>query len=258
MATKPKPKAAASGATRRKSGGKSAAKEMRFEVTTPPFVINFPRLFDPELDDFDREVRSATAIFNPANFPDYAKKFVKPELRKAKIDEWTAQWKELRSTFFKIARDKFKCTDPKTWRADLREKEIRPGLRDGKTKADMAGYGEGTQFFNMKSTQEFEVIDRMGNAISKEEGNTKEIYSGAVCRAVVVVMPYEVDGGRGITVYIQSVQKLADGPRIDNRKSAKEAFDEDFESSFLDDEAEDGDAEDFGGEDEAEDDSEFD
>lgn len=43
---------------------------------------------------------------------------------------------------------------------------------------------------------------------------TQEFYSGAIADVAVFVSAYDVDAGRGITMYLNGVRKVADGERI--------------------------------------------
>lgn len=43
---------------------------------------------------------------------------------------------------------------------------------------------------------------------------TQEFYSGAIADVAVFISAYEVDAGRGITMYLNGVRKVADGERI--------------------------------------------
>ena len=111
--------------------------------------------------------------------------------------------------------------------------------RNGSTKADMEGYGDGTFFANLTTKHRPGVVgterDEAGKPlpISPEEGNESEIYPGCYCRATVTIYSYD-NKGKGIAFGLQNVQKVRDGDRLDNRTNAAEDFDDDF----LDDEEE--------------------
>jgi hypothetical protein len=240
-----------------KGKGKSKAKPKGIKLTTPPFVISYPHLFEPREDDNGREKYQASAIFTPT--PERWKEIASKLVAKADVAEtakkFAEQWSAVQKAFKKIAVEEFGCDPNGKWMLEMREGEHRTGLRSGKTRADKAGYGEGTWFFNMSSGSAPEVITRSGDDISKEEGNTKLMYAGAICRASVTIAPFDAGGGTGITVYMNNIQKLADGPRIDNRTRAKDDFDDDLDSKWLDDDG-DGAEDDDAGDDDA-DDSEF-
>lgn len=226
--------------------GKAKKQTKGIELMTPPFVASFPKLFEMEEDDNGVLKYTCCAIFNPSKFKEIAARTVgKADVAKT-VALWERQWKDLVAAFKKIAVETYGCTDEgNKWMAEMRESEQRTGLRNGKTKGNKAGFGEGTWFFNMSSQNEdLEVIDRKGEIISKEEGNSKLVYSGCICRAKVVVKAYDSGGGVGITVYISNVQRLADGERLDNRTSAKDDFNDELDGKFLDDEDDDEDTDD--------------
>lgn len=51
-----------------------------------------------------------------------------------------------------------------------------------------------------------------------------EVYSGCYMRASVVFKAYDVDGQRGVSCYLQNVQKIADGERLGGRVLAEDEF----------------------------------
>lgn len=64
----------------------------------------------------------------------------------------------------------------------------------------------------------------------------KLIFPGAVCRLSVNPFIYQAQGNWGVAFGLQNVQKVADGPRLDNRLSAQDTFDAD-EDGHIDMEA---------------------
>jgi hypothetical protein len=231
------------------SGKKKTAakkKQVRPQFKTPPFVISYPYIFDARENDDGSEKFSACAIFHPPSWPELAKRISKnPD---ATLLQWQTEWKAIRAEFKRLAVEVWDCAPDGNWMSEMRERELRTGLRPGSSRKGEAGYPEGSLFFNMSSSADRppDVIARDKSEISKKVGNTKEIYPGAICRATIVIYDYDVKGGRGITVGMNNVQKLAEGPRIDNRKKAADDFDDDGEAEFLDDDGEDGDNDEFG------------
>lgn len=53
----------------------------------------------------------------------------------------------------------------------------------------------------------------------------KEVYPGCFVRATVGAFAYETDGNRGVSFGLRNVQKMGDGPRLDNRSNATDDFD---------------------------------
>jgi hypothetical protein len=71
----------------------------------------------------------------------------------------------------------------------------------------------------------------------------QEIYSGCIARLSVNCFVYEAQGNWGVNFGLQNVQKRGDGPRLDNRQSAQDAFDaEDAPEAELDGAAPSGNA----------------
>ena len=50
------------------------------------------------------------------------------------------------------------------------------------------------------------------------------VYSGCYMRASVVFKAFEVSGKKGVTCYLQNVQKIADGERLGGRVEAEDEF----------------------------------
>ena len=65
-----------------------------------------------------------------------------------------------------------------------------------------------------------EVITRGGVPIK----DPREIYPGVRCRVSLGVFAYDQRGNKGVSFGLNNVQKLGDGPRIDNTKDAKDEF----------------------------------
>lgn len=230
---------------RASSDKKKASKKFEgIPVITPPFQLSFPYLFEPRDSDFGDPKYSAVAVFTPTekNWKDLAKRLVLPEFRAEMLEEWPRQWTDIRRAFRDCAVNDWGC-DPKKWRTQMLEQERRVVLKDGsKPKIGQVGYGPDTWYFNATSLNPVDIIDKEGNEIGREHGNAKEIYAGAICRANITVMSYHVKNGTGITAFLNSIQKLGDGPRLDSRTSAKEDFKiGKEESKWLDDDGGDED-----------------
>lgn len=206
------------------------SKVERKKFITPVFRISFPNLFEARKADNDDPNAKAkfgcSAIWTPAKFTDREKEL----------------WRTIMAELDKEARSVFK----KPWK-ELPD-HIRRGVRDGAAKEDLEGYGPGTKFANITSKNRPGVVDKDGETdISPEDGNADLIYPGCYCRATVQIYSYN-NKGKGVAIGLRNIQKVKDGPRLDNRTNAKDDFDEEIESAWLD--------EDEGGEDANEDDFE--
>ena len=72
---------------------------------------------------------------------------------------------------------------------------------------DYDGYTPGAVFMNMSSGSKPGAVDQAGADIMDYD---KDLYAGCWVRANVTVKEFDVDGNRGVTVYVNHVQKLWD------------------------------------------------
>lgn len=204
----------------------------RVKLTTPVFRVSFPNLFEARAIEGDPNSKpkfGTSAIWTLAKFSDKDK----------------VLWKKIMAELDKESRRKF----GKAWK-EL-PASIKRGIRNGDEKEGMEGYGEGTRFANLTTKNRPGVIDKDKNEISPEEGNADEIYPGCYARATVTVYSYD-NKGKGVALGLRNIQKVKDGPRLDNRTAADEDFDEELDAAWLEesddfdaDDAGDGDGDDF-------------
>lgn len=177
---------------------------------TPPFRASFPSVFEPSSMDGGPLKYGLSAVWTPAKFTEGDKKLW-AEILKA-VDEAT------------LAKFKKKAKDlPDNYKK---------GIRKGEEKGDMEGYGAGTLFANLTTKIQPGVVDAGKNPIGKEHGNTDEIYPGVWCRATITVYTYD-NKGKGYALGLMNVQKIGDGPRLDSRTNAADDFDDEVDSSWL-------------------------
>lgn len=82
-------------------------------------------------------------------------------------------------------------------------------------------------YFNARKTNDPEKDIRAPEVIgrnAKPITDTREIYPGVRLRISVNPFAYDTDGNKGVSFGLNNVQKLGDGPRIDDRKDAKDEF----------------------------------
>lgn len=182
---------------------------------TPVFRMSFPHLFKAESVDGGEPKYGLSAVWTPADFTPREKKLW-ARIEKAMNDECKARFKK---------------------NVDDMPSNFKYGIRDGKDKADLEGYGKGTLFASLTTKMRPGVVDREKDPISPDEGNEDEIYPGCYARATVVVYSYD-NKSKGVSLGLMNVQKVKDGERLDSRTDAADDFDDDF----LDD---DDDTEDF-------------
>jgi hypothetical protein len=83
------------------------------------------------------------------------------------------------------------------------------------------GVEEGDMIIKAASKEKPGIVDRNAQDII----NKSEVWSGQIVRAEVAVGGYDVNGKKGVTLYLDNVQVLKSNmPRLDGRKSASATF----------------------------------
>lgn len=213
------------------------SKTKAVKLTSPPFVFYFPSLFEKTSYKEGKPSFNTKAIFNP---PAYKGKEL--ERWKALMTEIDRQCVETFGKPWAECRKPFDPDDPDAGGI----KDFKAGLYPAtvKNKAGVAqpGFEKGKVFGTIKTYSDFGAVKFNGvgvpsTEISIEEDNTDEIYSGAVGRAKLSVWVYNGDGTAGVSLWISSVQKLGNGPKLGGRTDAKEDYDnEEVDGSWIDQE----------------------
>lgn len=194
---------------------------------TPVFRASFPALFEAESYDGGPLKFGLSAVWTPSKFSATDKK----------------RWAKIIGALDEESKSRFK----KAWK-DL-PANFKRGIRDGAEKADMEGYGEGTEFASVTTKMRPGIVDVDKNKIARDgaekekweaEGHTvsdvvgaEAIYPGCYCRATVTVYSYD-NKGKGVALGLMNVQKVADGGRLDSRTDAAEDFDgEEIDEAWL-------------------------
>jgi len=184
---------------------------------TPVFRGSFVhQVFKAESYEGGEPKYGLTAIWTPGKFS-------------AKDKE---RWRTIMAALDDEAKSRFKKSikDLKALNAEGDSFKLSP--RDGKTKADLEGFGEGTVFASLTTKMRPGVVDKDKNPISHEEGNTDEVYSGAYYRATVTVYSYQ-NKGKGVALGLMNLQKVADGERIDGRTDAAADFEDELDDAWM-------------------------
>ena len=184
---------------------------MSKNLITPACIISYAQVHEPrevtyENDDgTQRKVReySAQLLFNK-------KKQLGP-LKKLKLDVQKFGKEKLGTTKFKMPfRDG--------------SKELEEGDQDDP-------FYEGKIFFNVRAQRKPGIVGMDNEPL---EDPMEELYSGCICK--VSLRPFAWSGkkgGKGVSLGLVNIKKLADGPRLDGSISA--------EDEFADDESDDED-----------------
>lgn len=72
------------------------------------------------------------------------------------------------------------------------------------------------------------------NAAREDIIDKDEIYSGCFCRFSLAFAPYNLPTSKGVGCYLNNIQKIKDGPSLEGRESAKDAFNDGFEAPAND------------------------
>jgi hypothetical protein len=92
---------------------------------------------------------------------------------------------------------------------------------------------DGAVFAAFSSKDAPGVVDKRAKPLTKQS----EFYSGCFCRVTYGVWAYDTDGNKGVTLFLNNVQKVKDGERLSGRPDAED----DFEAVEGEDGADDGD-----------------
>lgn len=194
------------------------AKE-RQKLITPPFRASFPHLFKASSFEGQDPKYGVTALWYPEKFNDKDKK------------RWSAMLKALDAASI----EKFKKP-----RKEL-PSSFKKGIRNGKDKEEMDGYGEGCRFATLNSPSKPGVVDKNKEPIGPEHGNDDEIYPGCWCIATVNAFAYDKNGGKGVALGLQNIMKVKDADRFDSRTDPEDDFSDEDDSRFIDEDEEDED-----------------
>lgn len=177
---------------------------------TPPFRASFPALFVPQSMDGGPLKYGVSAVWDPSKFTEGDK----------------VLWNAIRKGADEACLAKFKK------KATELPDNYKKGIRKGEEKADMEGYGPGKLFANLTTKLRPGVVDIGKNPIGPEHGNVDEVYPGCWMRATITIYTYD-NKGKGYALGLMNAQKIGDGPRLDSRTNAAEDFDDEVDTSWL-------------------------
>lgn len=170
------------------------------QTVTPQFRVSYPNVFKARKNELNgKEEYSVVALFKKGENLDALKKVVQEAIEK----KWGA--------------DKAKW--PKGLRMPFRDQGDREKDVDGQTVLP-DGYEKGAVYLNLKSTQRPPVVDQKKQDIIDET----QFYPGCFARAVVNATAYEVKGNKGVSLWLNAIQKVSDGEPLGGRIRAMDAF----------------------------------
>lgn len=180
------------------------------EAMTPKFRVSFPKVFKAEVNKMSgKEEYSLTAIFPKDS--DLSK--VTSAIEAAAEEKWGPDKKKW----------------PKPLRNPIRKAEDMAQKDDeGNAIKDengtfilSPGHEAGGLWVRLKSKQKPGLIDAKRDPIIDET----QFYAGCWARATVKAFAYEQAGNKGVSLWIQNIQKLSDGDAIGGgRPKAEDQF----------------------------------
>lgn len=104
-------------------------------------------------------------------------------------------------------------------------------LRDGDEQEDRGPEVKGHFFMNVTTNHKPQVVDANLNAVIDPD----EVYSGCYGRVSLTFSAYNHAGNRGVSAFLNNVQKLKDGEHLGGGSSAESDFGDDFADDFAED-----------------------
>lgn len=120
----------------------------------------------------------------------------------------------------------------KTWGGKI-PPNLKVTLHDGDEEKDTDEQPEfkGHFYMSCSSKERPGLVDRALNPIT----DRSDLYSGCYARVAISAFPYSNSGNKGVTFFLNHVQKMRDGEHLDGRSKPEDVF------SALDDDGDAGD-----------------
>lgn len=174
----------------------------RKKVTSPPFRVSFPSIFEKSQYGEGEPKYTVTMLFYPAKM----------------TDKERAQFKAMQGLLDEACQAKF----GKSLKEMSASSSFKRGIRKGEEKSDLDGYGEGCVFAAASSKRRPGLIDRDRNPILRDE----DFYPGCWARATLTAYGYD-NKSKGVAFGLQNLQKLGDDESFSGRVDADDDFDKD-------------------------------
>jgi hypothetical protein len=179
-----------------------ATKENRPRRTSPIGVATFVYVDKPQIDKEKKDKEPKYKLVLSVDAEAYAG----PEMKALKL------------ACIEAAEEKFGAKA----REAIKKGKIKMPWRPG-TDYDEHGFPfdrEGSYFMSFSSKDQPGCVDRKAKNI-----DPKLIYSGCEVRVTYGVWPYDTDGNKGVTLFLNNVQLVKKGERLAGRPEAKDDFD---------------------------------
>lgn len=169
-------------------------------LITPIFRVSFPNVFEARQAMGEGEPKfGLTAVFDPSKFSSKDKE----------------RWKAMQALANEVSTSKFKKKI-----SELPDNFKKP-VRKGEEKEGLAGFGPGLLFASLTTKFKPGIVDKDGRTEIVDDNDA--VYPGCYMRAEVTCYAYD-NKGKGVAFGLQNLQKVADGPRLDSRTDASDAF----------------------------------
>jgi hypothetical protein len=173
----------------------SASEHLKERITSAKARLSYPYLFTPKAAQEPGEKdKYGTALIFEADVD------TKP-MREAAMRVATARWPDAPNLF--------------------RSGKLRWPFRNDPETIKEKGYPVGSSFINTNAGQNQPgVVDASLNDVT----NPNDAYAGRYAFATLTVSTYDRRGNKGVTFYLNNVQILEHGERLDGRRSATDDF----------------------------------
>jgi Protein of unknown function (DUF2815) len=203
------------------------AKSERIKLLTPSFRVSFPdvfvkRVFQGQGEDSGRY--ACAALFSGFEVKDGRTIIKAPASWSPKDQE---KWNAIVAACNKVALESFKKP-----MKDLDRAVYKLPFHRGEEK-EYDGYGPGVVFFTMSAKNRRPGIVAKDGITPITQGGPEEFYAGCYARASVT--PFANTQWKSLSLGLNNLQKLGDGPRLDAFSSAEDDFGSD-PAEFGDDE----------------------
>jgi hypothetical protein len=182
---------------------KKSQKKVKRKVTTPEFRVSYPAVFKPRFnEESGKEEYKVQALFRKGE--DLSK--MKAVATKALQDKFGNKLKS--KSFVKNIKSPFKDQGD-CIKTDENGEEFLPD-----------GYVEGAKYCEFKSYQKPGVVDKAVEDIV----DSSQFYGGCFASATVVAVAYEVKGNKGVSFWLQNLQKTKEGDPFGTRSKPSDDF----------------------------------
>jgi hypothetical protein len=168
------------------------------KVITPVFRVSFPAILKPKAFEGKEAEYSVVMLFDKDIDLGKPAKGQKNSLKRAAFYAAVEKW----------GKDKTK------W-----PRNLKMPFRDGEEKSDVDGY-EGTIFITARSKTQPNLVDQRLRPITSED----DFYAGCYAHAEVMAAAFDNSGNKGVSFWLQNIQKVRDGEPFSGRLPADQVF----------------------------------